>query len=552
MTQLVIPKTLVAKETGNLVDFFKSYDNIVQKNSGIHDSKCLTIECLEPQCPIPEGTYTKVKLTDESVDVVNLDKSWISMKVQATVTLEFAKKDMEEGTKIPLPTFAFVGLKSSSHIIEGYRILNSNRKTGCEQTQALYENAIVHFLKPHEETQGRPNIYTPWENAYNFSTSVCGAYLNDVTFAQAAPWKNRNVQRTVTFDLTIPLDDILPLSNISMYPNYLFGNLQLEFKTTKQKNFVWCFVNQQAVMNAAKMLHSSVLFNNASFVEAKTDKCFYACGDTVHPQFCYYIQGDTPTMVGDVKTMVGDVKVSVSDLTIVECQSNINGFRIKDTVKKQLLDKYSQQTLIIPSQFIDYQQANKGPTSSVLHTSTSYTLNNVSNICVTFPQTENEVVISKNPFMSAFQLYVDNKPYPETVGSTTSSRYCEYVLSNSHLDSLWCANKSLLFALCQRSDGIGNDGNYVLERDGTNYCFNASTERLCNGEGIFCDGLTKDISLIRLDGLIDSGSKYKGEEVPSPHLFYIQTTFWVCNASGVQYVMNDDTFLKTATEHDDD
>lgn len=547
MTQLMIPKTLVAKETGNLVDFFKSYDDIVQKNSGIHDSKCLTIECLEPQCPIPEGTYTKVKLTDESVDVVNLDKSWISMKVQATVTLDITKKDMEEGAKIVLGPTAFVGLKSSSHIIEGYRILNSNRKTGCEQTQALYENAIVHFLKPHEETQGRPNIYTPWENAHEYSTSVCGTYLDTDTYAMRDPSLSKNQKRTVTFDLTIPLDDILSLSNISMYPNYLFGNLQLEFKTTSQKNFVWCFVNYQALLNTRK-LFTSELFKNASFLEAKTDKCFYACGDTVHPQFCYYMEADPSTF----KTIVGDVKISVSDLTIVECQSNINGFRIKDTVKKQLLDKYSQQTLIIPSQFIDYQQANKGPTNSTLHTSTSYTLNNVSSICVTFPRTENEVVISKNPFMSAFQLHVDNKAYPETVGSTTSSRYCEYVLSNSHLDSLWCANKSLLFALCQRSEGIGIGGNYQLDRDGTNYCFIASTERLCNGEGIFCDGLTKDISLIRLDGLIDSGSKYKGEEVSSPHLFYIQTTFWVCNASGVQYVMNDDTFLKTATERDDE
>ena len=38
MAQLVIPKTLESRETGDLVSFFNNYDDIVQKNSGIHDS----------------------------------------------------------------------------------------------------------------------------------------------------------------------------------------------------------------------------------------------------------------------------------------------------------------------------------------------------------------------------------------------------------------------------------------------------------------------------------------------------------------------------------
>ena len=549
MAQLVIPKTVESRETGDLVSFFKSYDDIVQKNSGIHDSKCLTIDCLEPQCPISEGTFTKVKLTDESVDVVNLNKSWISMTVSAKVKWQFdtSGMDLTPDKYSAIGHCAFVGLKSSSHIIDSYRILNANRKTGCEQTQAVYENSIVHFLKPEAEIQGRPNIYTPWENAFHHDESVCGKYLRAFVSSAHPFWKEDEYSQTIEFNLTIPLDDILSLSNISMYPNYLFGNLQMEFKTTSKKNFVWCMVNHEDAYSAIDL---NTIGKSATsyfhFYNKLIDKCFYQCGDTVQTVVVF---NDTAGGDGMYSFKIPNVTVSVSDLVITSCQSNINGFKIKDSVKAQLREKYSDKKLIIPSQFIDYQQTNNGPNGTWLQTSTSYTLTNVSNICVTFPRSENELTISRNPRMNAFQLFVDNKPYPELIGSTTCARYCEYILSNSYLDNLWCANKSLLHALKYTDEEYRDDVCYVPIRDNTNYCFNAATERLCSGDGIYCDGLNKDISLIRLYGTIDTNSKYTSV-CPAPHIFFVQTTFWVCSTDGVDYVMNDDGFLKREIEDD--
>ena len=545
MSQLVIPKTLESRETGDLVGFFNNYDDIVQKNSGIHDSKCLTIECLEPQCPIPEGTYTKIKLTDESVDVVNLNKSWINMTVRAKVKWQFdaSALNLETDGLKTLGHNAFIGLKSSSHIIDAYRILNANRKTDCEQTQALYENSIVHFLKPESEIKGRPNIYTPWENAFHHDESVCGVYIPNFVSADHLFWSQAENTQTVEFDLTIPFDDILSLSNISMYPNYLFGNLQMEFKTTTKRNFVWCMVSHEDAYSAMDLDDFPDSYTDAlPFYRKIIDKCFHQCGDTVD---AIVVHDDSAKgSAGPLSYKKPKVTVGISDLVITSCQSNINGFKIKDSVKAELREKYAAKTLIIPSQFIDYQQTNNGPNGSWLQTSTSYTLTNVSNICLTFPRTGNELTISRNPRMNAFQLFVDNKPYPEQIGSTTSARYCEYVLSNSYLDNLWCANQSLLHALNNTGIEFDDDTNYVPLRDNTNYCFNASTERLCSGDGIYFDGLNKDVSVIRLYGTLDSSSKYT-EECPAPHIFFVQTTFWVCSMSGVKYIMNDDGFLKS-------
>ena len=550
MAQLVIPKTLESRDTGDLVSFFESYDDIVQKNSGIHDSKCLTIDSLDPQCPIRERTFTKVKLTDESVDVVNLNKSWISMTITAKVSWQFDTSDMNltpDNYGI-VGHCLFVGLKSSSHIIDSYRIYNSNRKTACEQAQALHENTIVHFLKPDSEIQGRPNIYTPWENAFHHDESVCGKYICDFISSGQPFWDGKEHTETIEMELTIPLDDILPLSNISMYPNYLFGNLQLEFMPTTKSNFVWCMVNHEDAYSSLGLYttgkSATPYFH---FYNKLIDKCFYQCGDTVRTPVVFNDRTSGTDNFYSFKTP--KLTVNVSDLTITSCESNINGFRIKDSVKAQLRAKYSGKKLIIPSQFIDFQPTNNGPSGSMLQSTTSYSLTNVSNICVTFPRSKNELTISRNPRLTAFQLLVDNKPYPAMVGSTTCARYCEYVLANSYLDNLWCGNKSLLCALKHNDEEFRDDVCYVPIHDNTNYCFNAATERLCSGDGIYCDGLNKDMSVIRLFGVLDKSCQYASSDI-SPLVFFVQTTFWVCTTEGVEYVMNDPEFLKRETEEE--
>lgn len=540
MSQLLIPKTLEARETGDLVQFFNDYDDIIQKNSGIHDSKCLTIDSLDPPCPISEGVFTKVKLTDESVDVVNINKSWINLTVKANVKWSFNKlfDNVNDSQYLAMPTDVFVGLKSSSHIIDSYRILNANRKTGCEQSQALYENAIVHFLKPQQEIEGRPHVYTPWENAYHRSNSVCGNYINDFTADSRSIFDGQEFRKDIVLDLTIPMDDILPLSNISMYPNYLFGNLQMEFRTTSKRNFVWCFVNESDALHAHDIEWLIKIRNNVDDIEYYTRKTFNQCGDAIKVTLPYT---DTITSTFG-RFHYFEVKVEVSNLVVLSCQSFINGFKIKDSIKNELKRKYSESKLIIPSQFIDYQPMNNGPNGSTLQTSTSYTLTNVSNICVTFPRTNNELTVSRNPKLLAFQLFVDNKPYPEQIGSTTCARYCEYILSNSHLDTLWCGNKSLLSSLTV-DEQEQHDHGYLLASDCSNYCFNAATERLCNGRGLYCDGLNKDISVVRLYGSVNGNQLYN-DDCPPPHVFYVQTSFWVCTCQGVQYVMNNVDFLK--------
>ncbi|BFU25518.1 hypothetical protein EHI2019_000429400 [Entamoeba histolytica] len=68
-------KALDQEETGDLIKYFNYSDGILEANSGVHDNKCLSIDSSDPPCPVQKGMYTKVKLTDELIQITNIDKS---------------------------------------------------------------------------------------------------------------------------------------------------------------------------------------------------------------------------------------------------------------------------------------------------------------------------------------------------------------------------------------------------------------------------------------------------------------------------------------------
>ena len=76
-----VSKCLDQTLTGNVFQYFSETENLIQDNSGTHDNKCLSLDAYDPPCPVQKGVYTKIKITDESVDVINMDKSSLSARI---------------------------------------------------------------------------------------------------------------------------------------------------------------------------------------------------------------------------------------------------------------------------------------------------------------------------------------------------------------------------------------------------------------------------------------------------------------------------------------
>ncbi|EDR29910.1 hypothetical protein EDI_210900, partial [Entamoeba dispar SAW760] len=258
-------KALDQEETGDLIKYFNYTDGILEANSGVHDNKCLSIDSSDPPCPVQKGMYTKLKLTDESIQITNIDKSsitalvnikikpssqfWNELKAPGISNPEFDNKC--ESIKNQTVVF-FVGLKSSTHLFDAYRVYSRNKKTSCEQTEALYENAAIRMLKAQEELDYKPGIYTQWETAYNMEDNICGCYISMEEFIKSP---DNTVEKE--FEVIIPIDDLLPFAAMKMFPNALFGNLTLEVKMAIQQNFVICQCKQETILNKISHISSS-------------------------------------------------------------------------------------------------------------------------------------------------------------------------------------------------------------------------------------------------------------------------------------------------------
>ena len=543
-----VAQALGGEQTGDLIKYFAQMDDILELNSGINDNKYLTTDSSEPPCPIASGIYTKLKLTDESITITNIDKSVITAGVTLRISwgekfwtscMETEKtRDTDKLTTGEerlarhyrnLITKWFVGLKASIHIFDGYRLYSNNRKTYCEQTDAIYENAITRILKPQEELDEKPDIYTTWERAVKGDECVCGTYLTLAEILTANDKNENYVDKRV--HITIPFDDFLPLSGFTMFPNGVFGNLGIELKVGVQSNLVVCQVDPklefERLMKIKKLPSNIVnyIYNHLNIDIPQYTRAFTQMNDKFISSIYEIDQG--ATLISHSKV----IQFSCMSATLDYCRSNINGFNIKDSVLKTLAEKYREKPLIIPAQMCSYQSFSQKPNQSSISCNTTYAMTNVSNIIFLFPRTSNEVTVSKNPHLTSIQLQVDGKTFPDKPFSTLCSVHTNYNITNAGLDSLFSPSEEFSYSLnfneMQSLDGINyevketnDDGeeetktyteveerNVYPYKDNTSYAFVVSTERL-SGYGNFCDGLTKNNAHINLAGTLAGPCDY--------------------------------------------
>lgn len=566
MAQSKIIRALDPRETGDVIKFFETFDGILEKNSGIHDCKCLTNDAYDPPAPLPKGQFTKIKLTDDAIHITNIDKSFISARVWFELKMDFendAKMYLDTDINQQVDTLMlFVGFKSAIHNFDAYRIYSNGKKTACEQTEALYENSVTYFLKPQQEVCCRPNTYSPWENVAQVSRNVCGVYipLRDYIVSAAESGGAVNVgapthkiaftkNPIIEFDINIPFDDFLPFSGMTMFPNSLFGNLMMEIKQTIQNNLVYCQVPFDA---AYRSLSTGGTWTPV--IVGQVDPCFTQINDSLEFRF------PNVTTTGGVTTkLLKTCKLTVTCLNggMLSCRTNINGFNIKQAVIDSLLDAYAEKELIIPAQIVDYQAFSQTVQPGGLKCNTTYSLTNITNVILTFPRTGNQITVSKNPNFGTIQLQIEGKPYPDKPFSTHETAHTEFNLVNANLDSIWAPSRALAYSLTGPDYDDKHERSRISEDDGS-YCLNCSTERLC-GAGAFCDGLTKMSAHISLTATNLDTSKSNPYLYPdgtnrndvAPLMMLVQDAFWKCTIKkGAEWIANNPTFYEDQTGTD--
>ena len=542
--------------SSDIMKYFDEMDKVLEANGGIGDSKTLTIDASDPPCPRAHGQFTKVKITDDAIHITNIDKSSIGMQVDLEIkpdndfwttiidaepvdsqlgdvanTDEEISKENSKRSNIAYAKYYrnritkwFVGFKSSIHAIESYRVFSDLKKTNCEQAEAIYETACARMLKPQEELDHKPQIYTLWKNANDGNDCVCGTYFTLQDLIDC--YKTGKKALTVTFQCTVPLDDFLPLSAMTMFPNKIFENLMLEIKLGLTSNIVICQVDPRKEFERLMKttIGGSPGAEKALYLHLQMDvpnysRRFTQMGDPFISTV-YSLSDD----MGIIDNSVG-TRFTCSWGQFNWVRSFINGFNIKDSLLQVLKEKYREKPLIIPAQICDFMAFGQAPQTTGMKCNCTYGLTNCSALMFLFPRTPNELTCSENPHMHSVQVQIDSKPYPDKTVSTLEPAHTIFNLTNAGLDGLFSPNEEYAYSLVYNEmyqnkvdekgieiKNVYKNGENLAEQnqslqavptvcypyqDNTSYCFVVSTERL-GGYGNFCDGLTRDNCQITL------------------------------------------------------
>ena len=538
-------------------DVYEYYQSLTDKVTGgeFQNVSFLSFDSSEPPCPVGPGQFTRLKLTDSSCQITSFENSFIQLEIKTTLNIRCGRpENLTEISRVVSEDFMnffkdipviFIGFKSGIHAIDHYRFYNSfHAGPLCEQSQAIYENALLTMTKSQEEITNKIQKYAIPEELDEGKMDVPGVFL---TYNELCTLKSKEV----TFKVNIPYDDFAPLQFFKNYPNSICGDLQLEFKINNNKNMVFYPLNVSTMIKRKLKRNPSImnLFGDMAtynktveqitnyFARSEYDgqKMFTNCGD----EFEFLNLPSASAGLKDTMDYLGTpVGITPGTLTLQSAKSFINCYNIPHDRHEQLRDLLSSTKIYIPGQRIDQYTFSQTPTVSSMNCNTTQSLVNCSALAFIWPRSPNELTCSVNPCLSSIQLQIDNKTYPDKPFSTTSPEHASYILSNLMFDDFFSPNKSLEKSLSTQKE----------YEDSTNYAFIVSLERLDSSPFVF-EGLTKDNCYITLNGTFDQSitpySKLSSRQ--NPIMFVCQDTLWELSAGDINYYYNDKSIIPRIT-----
>ena len=510
---------------GDVEKYFNQITNIIEENSGVHDFKMISHDCSNTAAPFRSNAFTEFKLTDTAMDIVDISKGFITMKVSMDVL--FLLEGSEQSALKTIPPVFFIGFKSAAHIIEIYNVFINGVMTNCKQNKSKHEQVITYNSKARSEKIARPGMYSPHENVQEMSECVCGAYLNPPAI------ENINRTTTITFDIVIQVDDLLPFSAFQYFPRYLCGDFVLQLSASITQNMVFCLVDHTtAIQNANDMEFgpNKVAEINKYFPKKQSfDHRFHQCGDYVMTMDPY----------SDAEGKLCKLTIIPSNLIVHNAKSYVHGFNIKSEAKQNIANMFSDKNLVIPAQWVDHYTFSQLPSTTNIRTNLHVSMFNACQIIMTFPNSGNQLTVSRNPHLEAIQCQVSDRIVPDKFFSTLDKAHAEMILESLNLDSLFEPAKELVESLT-KDRGFCNSWSLKI-RDDSDYMLVINLERY--GNGCFCDGITdinvpvnfqaNYINSTRNPHYYDMTGELHAHNI---NLFIVSDAFWVFNEQGGQFI----------------
>ena len=499
----------------------------------------------ESKSQLPINTETKnciQPLTNVGIHVTQFDQSFITLEVkigfrlsEALASTVTSSSFTQYANLVRAGTKLFIGFKHNTDCLREYSIYHKGHLVdGTLQSNGSRESFLYHSIRGQDDLEYHKGEHSLAECvAMGDKASYCGVYVPLSTLQDAGT----NVFYE-TFTINIPYNDILPFQAFNAYPNAIFGKLELYFK-----------FNKDALVYMQVDPHKSLddEFNsNYSAYSADSDRAgcdnfrFFLKGK--HGEYTReYTQINDPaniiedyTIGSAMDTTINTKQITLSavSMQIVNCFATVIGEKMLPEVLEAEKEKYASVPWVVPSQTVDYYPYSSGVTSSGVNATQQIELNNVTDFVITFPQTEHEVTVSKNPMLKNFLLNTLNRNYPELSLDTCSARF-ERIMMNAA--DIFRSKPLREFAQSISTPRGNESGALVPQEDLTSFMIILHVERP-SAMGLICDGLDSaghQVS-VRIQGTpIYPGSgvdTYCANSPPAPILYVIYDTFWAFNS----------------------
>ena len=568
--------------SGDVEDYFSHMNNLMQLNSGNNSYHMATHVSFASPAPLKNGTaQTKFMITDSGMDIVDISKGLIALRVK--MDLEFRIGNNESnliGAKLYESYYRnccyfFIGFKSGSHIIKHYSIVSKGGNNDCDQSLSLPEQTIVYNCKSASERAARPGLYSPHEEVMKMSDCVCGAYIQQpVIVGQTTKIPG------VEFEVLIQLDDLLPLSGMTLYPQFICDYLELHLNCELQKNMVFCPIPVETVfqkrmftepvdlgkefgaqfadgtgdskvpsqisthqLNTTQMMYTQNLYSDFKFTQ---------CGD--YSRACIGVTTEEDlqkSAVTDDSDFAGNAvyyTIVPTNFSIEEAQSYVYGFGLKESAKVHMQQIFAEQGVLkVPAQWVDAVTFPQTVDGTGINANTNKSLFECDQIIITFPNSDNQMTVSRNPHLETFHVKVGSKiNLPELQMTTCDRVFSEMTLSALSLDSLFSAPNSLIKALTPNKEKRNDKFYGVDHEDDSDFMLVCDLER--NGSGIFSDGVSGINVPIRLEATYLQGRnnphfyEYNGDagvyelRRQAPNIFTVSDACWLLTTNGPIFI----------------
>lgn len=581
-TRQLIDNIVCDYPMGDVEDYFEHMNTVSQLNSGNNSYHMATHVAHTAPAPLADGRQqTHFYLTDSSMDIVDISKGLISLKIKVDCEFRLGNQETELIGKTLYETYYrncayfFVGFKSGSHIIKHYSIKTYGQNNDCDQRLALQEQTIMYNCKAESERASRPGLYSPHDEVMKMSDCVCGCYIQQPILTGMT-----TKMAPLEFEVLIQVDDLAPLTGFKLYPQCICNELQLAIQCDIQKNMVFCPIPIDVVFekrmfteavdlnkefiaqfadgtgdNDKPSLISTFAYNTTAIRNTQnmyTDFRFTQCGD--YAKACLGVTADQAQQKSNITAegiMAGNrayYTIVPTHFSIEKAESYVYGFGLRETAKAHLLKIFKEHGAIkIPAQWIDATQFPQQPNTTNINANTNKSLFECDQIVLTFPNTDNQMTVSRNPHFQTFHVSIGNRiNIPDLQMSTCEKNFTEMTLSALSLDTIFTAPKSLINALNQNPNQVNNKFYGVCKEDDSDFMIVCDLER--GGAGIVNDGVSGINVPIRVDATYMQSTnnphyfEYDGNNGTYnlrkvvPNLFTVSDACWLLTENGPIFV----------------